>query len=899
MKSKLVNLNVNPCKMCMPMGAVTALAGLRGCMTILHGSQGCATYIRRHMATHYNEPVDIASSSLTEEGTVFGGEKNLVKGIENLVNLYDPDVIGVCTTCLAETIGEDTPRILADFKASHPNMRANIVNVASAGYSGTQYEGFFRALRAAVEQTEPDARPNGKVNVITGHLSAADTRRLKALLNEMRVDAILLPDLSENLDGGHEETYSRLPRGGTPVSGIAKMAGARASVELTAFIDEEYSPARYLSDAHGVPLVRLNPPVGLRDTDAFVKALEDLGGTVTPELKKERARCLDAMIDSHKYNAKAVVAVFGEPDFAYSVTRLLTENGALVALAATGSVRRDFAEKILAETKRSLGYHIGADIAALDDCDFDTIERRAAELGVNILIGSSDGRRAAEHLKLPLVRCAFPIHDHVGGQRVRMLGYDGAPALLDRVTNAVLSGIEETFRGEMFEKYHRGENSPAPKPKGAEASPAPRAAKAPAAPHPCFDGCASKHARLHLPVAPSCNIRCNYCVRDYDCPNESRPGVTSGILSPREALERFRDVRAALPELSVAGIAGPGDALADFGLTRETLSLIRGADENISLCVSTNGLLLPFYADELSSLGVTHVTVTVNAADPAVGARVYGHIDYFGERFSGEAAAGILLANQLAGIARCAALGIAVKVNAVMIKGVNDGHLTEIASRVRGLGCSITNIMRMIPVPGSAFEHIPPPGERELEDARRECEKILPQLRGCRGCRADAAGTLGHDFPLDSLPRRADASSNLRSPESGPDALPCRAGAPRPAGERGRFAVSSKNGVLVDTHFGHTSEFYIYEYGDGGARLLERRPVEEYCAGEGARGGGAGRMDRILKTIEDCDYVLSSRIGDAPRGRLLSRGVKIHTSYAKIEDAILEAVAKYERSNAV
>ena len=98
------NLNVNPCKMCMPMGAVTALYGIKRCMSILHGSQGCSTYIRRHMATHYNEPVDIASSSLSEEGTVFGGADNLLKGLANMIRMYQPEVIGVATTCLAETI---------------------------------------------------------------------------------------------------------------------------------------------------------------------------------------------------------------------------------------------------------------------------------------------------------------------------------------------------------------------------------------------------------------------------------------------------------------------------------------------------------------------------------------------------------------------------------------------------------------------------------------------------------------------------------------------------------------------------------------------------------------------------------------------------------------------------
>ena len=112
MGSNLVRLNVNPCKMCMPMGALTAFFGIRNCMTILHGSQGCSTYIRRHMATHYNEPVDIASSSLTEQGTVFGGGENLIRGLENLIRLYRPEVIGVATSCLAETIGEDVPAIL-------------------------------------------------------------------------------------------------------------------------------------------------------------------------------------------------------------------------------------------------------------------------------------------------------------------------------------------------------------------------------------------------------------------------------------------------------------------------------------------------------------------------------------------------------------------------------------------------------------------------------------------------------------------------------------------------------------------------------------------------------------------------------------------------------------------
>ena len=167
MGANLVKLNVNPCKMCMPMGAVSALSGIKGCMSILHGSQGCATYIRRHMATHYNEPVDIASSSLTEEGTVFGGEENLLKGLKNLISLYNPEVIGVATTCLAETIGEDVPRIIDKFYEQNPEQKVKIINVSSAGYGGTQYEGFFAALRAAVEQLTEDCDKGNYINVVT------------------------------------------------------------------------------------------------------------------------------------------------------------------------------------------------------------------------------------------------------------------------------------------------------------------------------------------------------------------------------------------------------------------------------------------------------------------------------------------------------------------------------------------------------------------------------------------------------------------------------------------------------------------------------------------------------------------------------------------------------------
>jgi nitrogenase molybdenum-iron protein alpha/beta subunit/predicted Fe-Mo cluster-binding NifX family protein len=441
--NNLVSLNVNPCKMCMPMGAVSALCVIKGCMSILHGSQGCATYIRRHMATHYNEPVDIASSSLTEEGTVFGGEANLLKGLRNMIDLYAPEVIGVCTTCLAETIGEDVNAIIKKFYAQNPqNNNVNIINIASPGYGGTQNEGWFAALHSILEQTEPIMSHNGKINIITPQISPADTRWLKRFIAETGIDFILLPDLSDNLDGATEKKYQRLKTGGTAISDISAMAGAKLTIEFSEFTDEKNSPAEYLKEAYGVPFVKLPLPSGIRGMEKLLNTLTDLGGVVSGETKKERGRYLDAMVDSHKHCAQARAAIFGEPDFVAAMVRLCGENGIFPVLAATGSVSPVLREMF-------------AEITIMDDSDFAAIEKVCIEKNANLLIGSSDGRRIARALNIPLIRCAFPIHDHVGGQRVRILGFEGSLNILDQAANAMIEKIEDGFREELYDKFFK------------------------------------------------------------------------------------------------------------------------------------------------------------------------------------------------------------------------------------------------------------------------------------------------------------------------------------------------------------------------------------------------------------------------------------------------------------
>ncbi len=221
-----VNMQVNPCKMCMPMGASMALKGFSRTMNIIHGSQGCSTYIRRHMAAHYNEPVDIASSSLSEEGTVYGGSKNLKLGIKNLVDMYRPDIVGVLTTCLAETIGDDIERIVKEvrelavlkawisFPYRHPVMRVAIRRLFSAIRSILKYYSTkIRIDNDLAHQVVPSYEGE-HVNVVVSNATCEDIREIKRILKIMEIEAVVLPDISDVLDAPYREEYDKLNEDG-------------------------------------------------------------------------------------------------------------------------------------------------------------------------------------------------------------------------------------------------------------------------------------------------------------------------------------------------------------------------------------------------------------------------------------------------------------------------------------------------------------------------------------------------------------------------------------------------------------------------------------------------------------------------------------------------------------
>jgi nitrogen fixation protein NifB len=265
--------------------------------------------------------------------------------------------------------------------------------------------------------------------------------------------------------------------------------------------------------------------------------------------------------------------------------------------------------------------------------------------------------------------------------------------------------------------------------------------------HPCFSKEAHhKFGRIHLPVAPVCNIQCKYCVRKYDCANESRPGITSKILTPDEAMERVGTLLERNENISVIGIAGPGEPLANDS-TFEVLRLIHREFPEIILCVSTNGLLLIDRLDDLMKSGVRSVTITINAVMPKTAEKIYSWAYYKGKRYIGRDAAELIVKNQSRGLRNAIDAGLIVKVNTVYIPGINDAEIPLIASLSGQRGVDIMNIIPLIPQ--AELSHLQRPSSEMINKIREDCERYIPQMTHCRQCRADAFGILGEDKDME------------------------------------------------------------------------------------------------------------------------------------------------------
>jgi nitrogenase molybdenum-iron protein NifN len=460
--------NRNACKLCAPLGACLALRGIEGCIPLIHGSQGCSTYIRRYGISHFREPIDIASSNFTESAAIFGGMENLFTALDNVSRSYRPQAIGVTSTCLSETMGEDLGRYLRQYETERIAGRRNTAGLSPAvfyaatpSYRGTHMDGFHEAIKAAVSAIAGEgaaadtqaAAGEKRLNVISGFVSAEDLRELHGILGAFGIPYTLLPDYSESLDGGTWESYQKLPGGGTAIEDIKKMGAAGETLYLGKAVSPDQNAGLWLEKNCGVPLNQIDLPVGIKKTDLFFEALSRISGRELPgQFVKQRNRVIDAYIDGHKYCGGKRVILYGEEDFVIALASFLDEIGMVPVIAATGAPdtkppagdaaatgNAGFRERMteaLVNTRR--------EIEILEDTDFVTILEKARHLDCDLVMGHSKGLYLSRELGIPLARCGFPIHDRIGGQRILHLGYRGALNLFDLLCNTLMQAKQDT-----------------------------------------------------------------------------------------------------------------------------------------------------------------------------------------------------------------------------------------------------------------------------------------------------------------------------------------------------------------------------------------------------------------------------------------------------------------------
>ena len=387
--------------------------------------------------------------------------------------------------------------------------------------------------------------------------------------------------------------------------------------------------------------------------------------------------------------------------------------------------------------------------------------------------------------------------------------------------------------------------------------------------HPCFNKEAHhRFGRVHLPVAPRCNIQCKFCNRQFDCVNESRPGVTSAVLSPAQAMVYLEEVLRQKPNISVVGIAGPGDPFANAAQTLETCRRVRERYPEMMLCIATNGLNLAPYLDELAELKISHVTVTVNAVDPEIGARIYSWMRIGKRVVRAEQGAAILLERQMAAIQGLKDRGIIVKINSIIIPGINEDHIETVARKMKELDVDLFNCMPYYPNAGSEFEHLAEPDTATVNAIRKAAGQHVKQMRHCTRCRSDAVGLLG-EMPSQELMATLKNCQHLEVLE------------PRgqKVSQRPFVAVASLEGVLVNQHLGEACQILVYGEKDGRIGLMEARQTPE-------PGGGMDRWKELAAILGDCRAILVSGVGGNPKKVLGDSGIEVIECEGLIDEAV-------------
>lgn len=436
---------INPCKMCQPMGAVQALLGIMGAMPLIHGSQGCSTYMRFQLCRHFREPINVSSTSMSEGTVVYGGEGNLLKALNTIWKEYSPELIGVTSSCLTETIGDDMSLIIKKFKNSHPDEDLPpIVPISTPSYSGSHVDGYDKAVKSLVENLARPEEDNHKINVIPGIVSPADITAIKDILKELDMESIFITDTSESLNSPLTDDVSFLPDEGTKVDEIRESANSIATISLSKHVN---SAGEFLQKKCGVKSISGPLPVGIRNTDQFIDYITKIKGTEVPEsIQRDRGKMIDAIVDAHPYNYSRKVAIYGDPDVVTGMSRFVSELGMIPSIVCTGTESNRFVEDM-----ENIAEENNISPVVLAGRDLYDLHQQVKCRDIDLLIGNSYGARIAEAENIPILRMGFPVYDRLGAQRISILGYKAGIRMVDTITNVVLENYYDESGHEIME----------------------------------------------------------------------------------------------------------------------------------------------------------------------------------------------------------------------------------------------------------------------------------------------------------------------------------------------------------------------------------------------------------------------------------------------------------------
>ncbi len=426
-------LSVSPLKASQTIGAALAFLGFHRAMPMLHGSQGCTAFGKVFFVRHFREPIPLQTTAMDQVTTVMGSEESVVEGLKTIAEKNQPSLLGVPTTGLSETQGSDVRMAVSMFRQKYPEYDAiPVVPVSTPDYTGCLETGFAKAVEAIIKTIVPAAGDAGtepgrrrhQVNLLVGSaLTPGDLEELKEMVEAFGLRPMVIPDLSDSLDGHlGEGDFSPLTIGGADVSELLTLGDAAATLVIGPSMNKAADELRRLT---GVPDYRFDHLVGLEAVDAFINALHQISGEPVPaRLERQRAQLQDAMLDGHFMLGMARIAVAGDPDLLIGFSQMLAGLGA-ETVTAVSPINAPSLQQVAAESVK-----IG---------DLQDLEQLAEANGAELLICNSHGVESAQRLGIPLLRAGFPQYDTLGGYQKTWIGYRGSRQTLFDLANIMLT----------------------------------------------------------------------------------------------------------------------------------------------------------------------------------------------------------------------------------------------------------------------------------------------------------------------------------------------------------------------------------------------------------------------------------------------------------------------------